>query len=202
MNTSRPVQTPINWFHLYRTSMPKTALFRTLDSFPKLKRAVFIQGGHIVRLFTLSPNEKGLEEVVTSGSVASPASYRMSATPRSDDAIISLLQEASASMKTANFEAAYKTFQEILDEKDNPNVAKFSASILGMMGECLFSLGRITYVSAQTAEFLIFQTSQTRLNANIWTSNSLPSKASLSRLLSRPSSSLSPITTKKVSSHV
>jgi hypothetical protein len=72
--------------------------------------------------------------------------FKMSSKPRTDDDIIALLQEASGSMKTAQFEAALKVFQEILAETDNPNVPKFAASVQGMLGECLFSLARIPYV--------------------------------------------------------
>lgn len=69
----------------------------------------------------------------------------MSAKPRTDDEIISLLQEASVFMKDAKFEEALKVFQDILSE-DNENVQKFAASVEGMTGECLFSLARIPYV--------------------------------------------------------
>lgn len=70
----------------------------------------------------------------------------MSGKARSDDDIIVLLQEASGYMKTAKFEDALRVFNDIMAE-DNPNVAKFSASVQGMIGECLFSLGRMAYVS-------------------------------------------------------
>jgi tetratricopeptide (TPR) repeat protein len=66
----------------------------------------------------------------------------MSSKTRTDDEIIALLQEASGSMRTAQFEAALRVFQDILAET-NPNVEKFAASVQGMMGECLFSLARI-----------------------------------------------------------
>ena len=69
----------------------------------------------------------------------------MASSPRTDDQIIALLQEASASMKSADFEAALKVFSDILAE-ENPNVLKFTASVKGMMGECLFSLARLAYV--------------------------------------------------------
>lgn len=48
-------------------------------------------------------------------------------------------------MKTAKFEEALRVFQNIMAE-DNPNVAKFAASVQGMIGECLFSLNRMPYV--------------------------------------------------------
>lgn len=79
----------------------------------------------------------------------------MSAKARSDDDIIVLLQEASGYMKTAKFEDALGVFQEILsEEKSNSNVTKFSASIQGMMGECLFSLGRMAYVHLNSIEIV------------------------------------------------
>lgn len=69
----------------------------------------------------------------------------MSAKQRSDDDIIVLLQEASGHMKTAKFEDALSVFNNILAE-ENPNVTKFAASVQGMVGECLFSVGRMPYV--------------------------------------------------------
>lgn len=67
--------------------------------------------------------------------------------PRSDDDIITLLQGASAFMTKAKFQEALGSFEDILNEKDNENVAKFIPSIQGMMGECLLSLARIPYAS-------------------------------------------------------
>lgn len=64
--------------------------------------------------------------------------------PRTDDEIIALLQDASISMKTANFEKALATFEELLGSND-PNVTKFAASLQGMRGECLLSLARPLY---------------------------------------------------------
>lgn len=49
-------------------------------------------------------------------------------------------------MKEAKFEDALGIFKDILAE-DNSNVAKFSASVQGMIGESLFSLNRMPYVS-------------------------------------------------------
>lgn len=69
----------------------------------------------------------------------------MSSTLRSDDQIIGVLQDASQYMKVADFSAAVVCFESILSEISNPNVDKFRAAILGMLGESYFSLGNTLY---------------------------------------------------------
>lgn len=88
------------------------------------------------------------EERIERNSFHSPlhlGTVKMSGKQRTDDEIIVLLQEASGHMKTAKFEDALRVFYDILGE-ENPNVAKFSASLQGMVGECLFSVGKMSYV--------------------------------------------------------